>query len=192
MTSNRIALFSQRMSTFALILIIMILSINIAIWLLPSLSISQNHPGWDTMIGLNFALTRDIDGWGVNMETLTWWQQLGGLMLSSIPLIILTIGLHHLRSLFKIYVLGDYFSTDAAIHLGKAGKAILLTVIFNFLCEPLLSALLTMTAPEGQGLITISFSSDAIFSLFLAGLIILIAQILKKASEVATENQQFV
>ena len=191
MTPNTIARASKQMATLTLALIIMMLLINTALWFFPSLSAYQDEQNRHFIEGMSFALTRQAFNGAINMASLLWWQQLGGIVLSSIPLLALTVGLYHLRALFQGYARQDYFSVNAAIHLGKVGRAVILWVVLNFICEPLLSVLISIRAPAGERMMTLSLESSALIALFLAACIMLIAQILKKASDVATENQQF-
>lgn len=87
---------------------------------------------------------------------------------------------------------GEYFSSAAALHLGKVGKAVALWVLLDFLCEPLLSVWVTMNEPVGQRLITLSVTAPSFVALFLAACIAVIARILWQASEVDSENRTFV
>ncbi len=47
----------------------------------------------------------------------------------------------------------------------KAGKAVALRILLNFLCEPLLSVPLTLHAPAGQRIITLSPGAEIITAL---------------------------
>lgn len=184
MNSQRLAQLSQRMALLTLLLIVAILLLNTAAWLYPVQSAS---------FGFGFALTgQQIEGRAEIVATFPWWQTLGGVLLSSIPLMALVSGLNHLRQLFQNYARGEYFSSAAAQHLGKVGRAVALWVLLDFLCEPLLSVWVTMNEPVGQRLLTLSFTPPSIVALFLAGCISVIARILWQASEVDSENRTFV
>lgn len=186
MTSHRLARLSQRMSAVTLLLIVAMLLLNAALWLFPDLSAENGY-------GLGFGLSNDLFSRGVvGAAAFPWWQTLGGIVLSSVPLLALAFGLSHLRRLFQSYARGEYFSSAAAEHLGKVGRAVALWVLLDFLCEPLLSVWVTMTAPVGERLITLSVSAPTFVALFLAACISIIARILWQASEVASENRSFV
>jgi hypothetical protein len=175
------------MAAATLWLIVAMLLLNAACWLYPSLNSIRGG------YGLGFALTdRLISNLGVDVGSFPYWQKLGGIVLSSVPLLVLAIGLRHLRCLFQGYGRREYFSPTAANHLGKVGRSVGLWVVLNLMCEPLLSIWLTMRAPVGHRMITLSFGSPDIVALFLAACIAVIAHILRHASELNAENQQFV
>ena len=184
MHSNRLAVYSQRMAVITLVFIVAMMAINAAAWLFPE---AASH------YGLGFALTeRQLSSLSEGALGLTLWQCLGGIVLSSIPLLALASGLANLRQLFKRYALGLYFSSEAAVFLGKAGRAVALWVLLDFLCEPVLSVLMTLHAPVGQRLLTFSITAPSFVALFLAACIAIIARILSQASEVDSENRTFV
>ncbi|KAA0946087.1 DUF2975 domain-containing protein [Pseudomonas sp. ANT_H14] len=186
MTSLRLAKLSQLMSVATLILIVVMLALNVALWLFPSLASNEG-------LGLGFALTeRQLSPRTEVAALFPWWQTLGGIVLSSVPLLVLTFGLGNLRRLFQSYASGEYFSGAAALRLGKVGKAVALWVLLDFLCEPMLSLWVTMNEPVGQKLLTVSFNAQTFVALFLAACISIIARILWQASEVDSENRTFV
>jgi hypothetical protein len=185
-TSNRLAKLSQCMAAVTLFLIVTMLAINTVLWLFPWLAAKD---GW----GLGFALTdRQLAHITDQAMLFPWWQVLGGILFSSVPLLALAYGLAHLRRLFQSYSRGDYFSSAAAVHLGLVGRAVALWALLDFLCEPLLSLWVTMNAPIGERLITFSVTAPTLVALFLAACISIIARILRQASEVDSEYRTFV
>jgi hypothetical protein len=186
MTSNRLAQLSQRMAVVTLLLIVAMLALNAALWLFPVIA---GKNGW----GLGFALTdRQLSDIADKAALFPWWQTTGGIVLSSVPLLALAFGLGHLRQLFQSYARGEYFSSEAARHLGKVGRAVAIWVLLDFLCEPLLSVWVTMNEPVGQRMISLSITAPSFVALFLAACISIIARILWQASEVDSENRTFV
>jgi len=186
MRSISLAQFSRRMATISLLTILLMLLLNAALWIFPTLA---NRDGW----GLAFALTdRQLSEITETAALFPWWQTLGGILLSSIPLLTLAFGLSHLRRLFQCYAAGEFFCTEAANHLGKLGSAVALWVLLDFLCEPLLSLWITQNAPVGERLLTLSVTASTFVALFMAGCISIIARILSEASEVHTENRTFI
>jgi Protein of unknown function (DUF2975) len=186
MTSNRLAQLSQRMAVATLLLIVTMLLLNTAVWLFPFLGAKDG-------LGLGFSLTeRQLSSISGQVMLFPWWQTLGGIILSSVPLLALAFGLGHLRRLFQSYARGEYFSSKAALHLGKVGRAVALWVLLDFICEPMLSLWVTMNAPVGERLVTLSITAPSFVALFLAACISVIARILWQASEVDSENRSFV
>jgi hypothetical protein len=186
MTGIRLAQVSHRMAAVTLMLIVVMLVLNALLWLFPMLA---SREGW----GLAFALTdRQLADRSAMAALFPWWQTLGGILLSSVPLMALGVGLGHLRRLFQSYACGQYFSSDAALHMGKVGKAVAIWVLLDFVCEPMLSLWMTMNEPVGERLFTVSFTAATLVALFLAACVSIIARILWQASEVAAENRTFI
>lgn len=184
MRSNRLALYSQRMAAITFAFIVAMMAVNAVSWLFPEVA---------SQYGLGFALTeRQLSSLPGGAMELAGWQRLGGILLSSIPLLVLALGLLNLRQLFKRYALGQYFSSEAAVYLGNAGRGVALWVLLDFLCEPFLSLLVTINAPVGQRLLSFSITAPSFVALFLAACIAIIARILSQASEVDSENRTFV
>lgn len=116
MPINRLASFSQRMAALTLTLIACMLILNAALWVFPIL-------GSEDGLGLGFSLSGVmLTQLAVKIEVLAWWQILGAIVISSVPLIALASGLNHLRRLFQGYARSEYFSNNAAVHLGKVGR----------------------------------------------------------------------
>ncbi|WP_175699793.1 DUF2975 domain-containing protein [Burkholderia ambifaria] len=186
MHSDRIARISQQMATVTLGFIVGMLVLNAACWAFPSLN-GASGPG------LVFGLTDSvITNLRVDVAAFPWWQKAVGVLLSSVPLIALANGLRHLRALFRTYARRDYFSVQAAGHLGKTGRAIGLWVLLSLLCEPLLSVWATLREPVGHHVVSIGFSLPYVVALFTAACIAVIAHILRQASELDAEHRQFV
>ncbi|WP_053147644.1 DUF2975 domain-containing protein [Pseudomonas sp. P97.38] len=184
MSSNRLASYSQRMAAITLVFIVVMMVVNTGAWLFPDVA---------ARYGLGFALTeRQLSSMSEDAMHLAGWQRLGAILLSSIPLLALALGLANLRQLFKRYAQGLYFSSEAAVYLGRTGRAVALWVLLDFLCEPFLSLLMTIHAPVGQRLLTLSVTAPSFVALFLAACIAIIARILSQASEVDSENRTFV
>ncbi|WP_455918288.1 DUF2975 domain-containing protein [Pseudomonas cerasi] len=186
MNTQRLAQLSQRMSLLTLLLMVVMLVLNTGVWLFPVLGSSADG------LGLSFSLSNRIQDSGVQIALLPWWQKLGGIIFSSIPLVALVSGLNHLRQLFRNYARGEYFSSAAAQQLGKVGRAVALWVLLDFLCEPLLGLWVSMNQPLGQRFFTLSLTPPSFVALFLAACIAVIARILWQASEVDSENRTFV
>jgi hypothetical protein len=185
MRAERLATLSQHMATVTLVLMIAMLSLNALNWIYPPFGVND--------YGITFGLTeRSTLNSVVDIAAMPWWQTLGAIAISSIPLLVLLGGLQNLRALFRTYAGGAYFSVDAARLLGKMGRAIALWVVAEFLTEPFLSMWTTMLAGDGKRLVTLSIDGTAFVALFSAGCIIVIARILGRASQVYEENRTFV
>ncbi|MEB7885405.1 DUF2975 domain-containing protein [Serratia fonticola] len=186
MTLDRLTRFSQRMATITLCLLLAMLLFNATYWLFPSLAANDGY-------GFHVSISNElISALGVDLYLFPWWQIAGGIIFSSVPLLALALGLYHLRKLFQTYAQRAYFSGTAAHHLGKMGQYVAIWTILELLCQPVLSYWITMHEPVGQRMVTLGIDTGNIVALFLAACIAVIAQILKQASKLHYENQQFV
>jgi len=185
MSPTRLSQLSQRMALMTLVFTVALLTLNAASWLYPA--VAQESGGLGLGLSPDMASSLEVD-----LQTCPWWQRLGALLLSSIPLLALARGLLHLRRLFQGYARQDYFSSAAAMHLGQLGRGVLAWALLNVLCEPLLSLWLTLQKPAGEHVITLSLQGLDVAALFLAACITMIAHILQKASELDAENRQFI
>jgi hypothetical protein len=187
MSSGRLGMYSQWMATATLWLIVLMLLLNAAAWI--NLPLSAMVLG----NGLAFSLTDSLMAtFKVNISTFPWWQRVGGIVLSSMPLVALVMGLGHLRALFQAYGRQEYFSIAGVRHLKRMGQSVMLWVLLNLLCQPALSVWMTMRQPAGERVLSVGFSSGDVVALFLAGCIAIIARILERANILQVENQQFI
>lgn len=183
MTTDLLANRSRVLATATLILVVSMLLANIAYWIFPdALGIFMG----------GFNLTAMIGQLNANISLMPWWQAAGGIVLSSIPLLILAKGLLALRSLFLAYSKGEYFSSESADLLGKVGKSVLLWVLASLVLTPVMSVWITFTRPAGERLLSINFEPSHIVALFLSASLMIIARSLSNACSLARENEQFV
>lgn len=187
METSKLAHMAKKMALLTQVLMAAMLLLNTASWIWPNLT------SVDGGYGFSFGLTdRMVQSLGTDVTTLPWWQLLGAMVISGVPLLVLALGLYQLYLLFSCYAQGNYFTVASTSHLGKMGKAVASWVLLAFVCEPLLSFWLTMMAPPGQRMVTLSLQPSAFVALFIAASIMLIARILGAATELADENKQFI
>ncbi len=177
MNSGHISRVSCRMALTTLLLMYAVALVNIAYWAFPGV-----FGYWRFSLIPPVSMTVDL----------LWWQRLGGFLVSSMSLGALIFALRYLRSLFRGYANGDFFSVRAATYLGKVGKAVLAWVILRFVTGPILSVLLSMHLEPGKRVIAITLDIPDIVALFLAACITVIGWVLKEASQLQEENKQFV
>lgn len=181
MTPDSLARHSARMASICMGLALGLLALNAACWYIPTLQ-----------QGFSILLTQRVGHLLAQLNHAPWWQLLGGALISSVPLLILTRGLLALRALFQIYASKSYFSVQAAAHLAQVGRAAWQWVIADFVCYPLLTVWLTMLNAPGQRMVAVTIDLPLVIGLLFAATLCVIAHILRQASELAAENQQFV
>lgn len=70
--------------------------LNAACWFFPDVAIRYG-------LGFNLTAIGVTGNLNVDVNTMPGWQLLGGIILASIPLLLLAYGLNALRCLFKLY-----------------------------------------------------------------------------------------
>ncbi|ALM86365.1 DUF2975 domain-containing protein [Bordetella sp. N] len=172
MTNDRLVRHSRRMAAVTPVFTTLILTCNA----MACFGLSKQF----TNSATDLAATLNIE-----LQDLPGWQLLGVLTLTSIPLLVLAHGLRHLRQLFLAYAHANYFSAAGAGHLQKVSKALLLWCLLSIVCNGALSVWLSLGKDAGQRVLALSVGSVDIAALFVAGSIWIIANVLKRASELA-------
>lgn len=111
---------------------------------------------------------------------------LGGLA----PVAFATYGLVRARRCFRSFGRGDYFSSGVVGNLRAFAGGIALWVLAGWLSTPVMSILLTLGAEEHR--VTVELNLAGFMTLFFAGIVWLIADIMRRAAAIAEENAQFV
>lgn len=97
-----------------------------------------------------------------------------------------------LRRLFLLYARGSVFSLDALTALNHVAVALFASVIVAFAMQAPISLALTWPRGWHHREISLSFGSDDVATLFMAGVVLVIARVMGEAQRVADENAKFV
>jgi hypothetical protein len=97
-----------------------------------------------------------------------------------------------LRVLFLLYAKGEVFSPAALRALNYVAIALFAGVIVSFLAEAPISAALSWVNGPHHRRISLSFGSDDVATLFMAGVVLVIARVMGEARRIADENAKFV
>jgi len=101
-------------------------------------------------------------------------------------------GLWQLRSLFKLFKQGVFFSSQAAQHLYYFSITIFIIALLKPIVSGVLSVLLTMTNPVGKRLLVIEFTRNEFALIFIAGALLAITWILQEGRKLVEENAEFI
>lgn len=97
-----------------------------------------------------------------------------------------------LRRLFFLYASGSVFSAEALAALNSVAVALFAGVIVAFITQAPISALLTWSRGPHHREISLSFGSNDVVTLFMAGVVLVIARVMAEAQRMADENAKFV
>ena len=97
-----------------------------------------------------------------------------------------------LRRLFLLYARGSVFSYDALSALNHVAIALFASVIAAFGMQAPISVALTWSLGPHHREMSLSFGSNDVATLFMAGVVLVIARVMAEAQRVADENAKFV
>jgi hypothetical protein len=97
-----------------------------------------------------------------------------------------------LRQLFLKYAAGEVFSQEALRYLNNVAVALFAGVIVDFAMQAPISFLLTWSLGHGHREISLGFGSGDVATLFMAGVVLVIARVMAEARRMADENAGFV
>jgi hypothetical protein len=118
--------------------------------------------------------------------------RLAALACEAAPTAFVLWALWSLRRLFLRYAAGDVFSNETLRLLNNVAVALFAQVVVGFAMQAPISLLLSWAAGHGHRSISLSLGSDDVFSLFLAGAVLVIARVMAVARRMADENESFV
>ena len=97
-----------------------------------------------------------------------------------------------LNRIFRRYAAGDVFSVETLRHLNHIAVALFAQVIVSFAAQAPITYFLTFPLGHGHRSISLSFGSDDVYSLFVAGVMLVLARVMAVARRMADENESFV
>jgi hypothetical protein len=97
-----------------------------------------------------------------------------------------------LRQLFLLYARGSVFSAEALAALNHVAVALFASVVVAFAMQAPISLALTWPLGDHHREISLSFGSNDVAKLFMAGVVLVIARVMAEAQRVADENAKFV
>ena len=113
-------------------------------------------------------------------------------LLSAIPVGLVMVGVWRLRQLFGLYRTGVLFSAQSAGYLHAFATLLFISGLVSPFTRALTSVVLTMGNPPGQRTLAFTLGSTDFSKLFIAGVLLAIAWILREGYRLAQENEAFV
>ena len=177
MPLSRIRRFSLLMDRFCLLLIVGAPLIVIGYWLEADQDLLTSNPHLGRL---------------VLQHPIVLWQRLAGAAITLVPLGMVLVGVAHSRGCFRLFAAGRYFVPEVVTHLRRFAAWFGGSVVAGFLVLPLLSVMLTIHNAPGDRQLVIGVNSDLLSTLFISGMVWLIAAVMGHAHALAEENSQFV
>ena len=126
------------------------------------------------------------------LHNLSVTDRIGGAAISMLAAGLAAWGLASLAQLFARFRQGDVFDLRAAILLRRFALSVLLLPVAQAVVEALTTAWLSRNAAPGEGVITISLSSDGILFFVIGVLLMMVAWVFHDAAAIAEDNRMIV
>lgn len=111
---------------------------------------------------------------------------------SLLPVLVLMYGLWRLRQLFGLYRHGCFFAEANAGHLLAFARALVISALLSPVVTAVLSVILTWHNPPGYRALALHFGSGQFATLFVAGVFMIIAWIMREAKKLADDNAEII
>lgn len=112
--------------------------------------------------------------------------------LMAVPLVLLLAGIAQARQCFAMFARGEVFTRDATSRLRRFAGWVAWAALAAIVAEAAASVVLTLGNPAGQRHLAIGIGSNQVFTLFVAGLVWLMAAVIDEGQSLAAENAGFV
>ncbi|OXT01550.1 hypothetical protein B7H23_00800 [Notoacmeibacter marinus] len=141
-----------------------------------------------TMSAAEIAASADVDP--ALFPTVTDDKRIAIVVLTVIPVLVLSYGLLRLRTALSAFRRGQYFSRDVFVAFRSFASTLLAATLLRLAVVPLTGLILSAGSEKGSLAITIGF--DTIQSLVLIAGFWLLAWVFTEAAAIEDENRQFV
>lgn len=173
---SKIKIFSKQFYFLLSFLLVAIPLFNIGFW-----SLINYLP--ETLININTA------GNPITPARLTVELQMIGFIVSLLPLAALLYCIINIRKLFSFYSKGVIFSFEHVSLFKKTARALMLWVVLKIVYDSAVSVIFTFGNPPGQRLLKVGLSSGEITTLFVGGIIFIIAWVMDEGRILNEEKE---
>lgn len=119
---------------------------------------------------------------------LTIIQLVLGALVSLLPIGVIIYGLVTLKGLFRLYADGIIFANENVKYFRQLGYTFIAWVIAATLFTPLISMVVSFTNPVGQRELVVGFELIDIFTLIIAGIVLIIAWVMNEGRKLEDEQ----
>lgn len=120
------------------------------------------------------------------------WQRVAAATVTAVPLALLLMGIWQAKQCFAQFVQGQVFTAQATGHLRRFAGWVAAAAVAAIAAGAVTSVLLTLQNPPGTRQLAVALSSNHLFTLFFAGLVWLMADVIGQGQALAEENERFV
>jgi hypothetical protein len=131
---------------------------------------------------------------GASLESLpiTAWQHGLAVCISLLPVSAVAYALWRAHQCFKGFVRGEIFSLGTVRHLRGFAAGLLVSSSAGLVAPTAIVWLLTLNAPEGGRVLTVSLGSQQLLMLLFSGIVWQMGHAMTRAVEIADDNAQII
>lgn len=120
------------------------------------------------------------------------WQRMAAAAVNAVPLACVLVGVWQVKRCFAAFAQGHIFTAQTTAHLRRFAGWVAAAALSAIVAGAVVSVLLTLNNEPGSRHLAIGLSSEHVFTLFFAGLVWLMADIMGQGQALAEENEAFV
>ena len=146
---------------------------------------------WATAATPELATQGNLSASAIQLP-LQLWQRVAAATVTAVPLALLLVGIWQAKRCFEQFAQGQVFTAQATAHLRRFAGWVAAAALAAIVAGAVTSVLLTLHNPPGTRQLAIGLSSNHVFTLFFAGLVWLMADVIGQGQALAEENERFV
>lgn len=129
---------------------------------------------------------------GAIQQPLQVWQRVAAAAVTAVPLALLLMGIWQAKRCFSQFAQGQIFTVQAVDGLRRFAGWVAAAALAAIVAGAVTSVLLTLHNAPGTRQLAVGLSSNHVFTLFFAGLVWLMADVIGQGQALAEENERFI
>lgn len=146
---------------------------------------------WVNTSAPELAVQGNLSAGAIQLPLLPW-QRMAGAAVTSVPLVLLLMGLWHAKQCFDQFARGQVFTVQATVCLRRFAGWVAAAALAAIVAGAATSVILTLQNPPGMRHLSVGIGSNHLFTLFFAAVVWLMAAVIGQGQALAEENERFV
>lgn len=112
--------------------------------------------------------------------------------ISTLHLLIMTLGIWAMAGVFRLLAQGEYFHAHVAVQLRRFGLALVVFGVTSPLARLLMVLAVTLENPAGHQAVALSLDMNDVLVVLIGALMVMLAHALQEAAAIAEDNRQII